>query len=277
MSFGQRLQALRRKNELTQEEFAAQLKVSRQAVSKWESSRGYPEMEKIIYICNRYGVTMDALFADEVMPPLPETAEGTPPPALQDKPLKREVADFLSNLSFSKKCMIGGLLLAAALLILLTSHQLKGGTDRMMTIVWTAAIILFGVVEAATAGLVCIWFVAGALVALVAAFVDASLMVQVVLFLVVSGAALALTRPMLRKITHGNVVPTNADRVLGEIAKVTETIDNENSLGAVYVDGKTWTARSTDGAVIPAGSRVRIETMEGVKLLVKKFEEKTEV
>ena len=147
----------------------------------------------------------------------------------------------------------------------------------MMTIVWTAAIILFGVVEAATAGLVCIWFVAGALVALVAAFVDASLTLQIILFLVVSAAALALTRPMLRRITNANAIPTNADRVLGEVAKVTETIDNENSLGAVYADGKTWTARSVDDTVIPAGSRVVIESMQGVKLYVKPVETKMEV
>lgn len=275
MSFGERLQAVRRKNELTQEEFAAQLKVSRQAVSKWESSRGYPEIEKIIYICNRYGTTMDELFADEVPTRRSEAAVVTD--AFQDKPLKKEISDFMSNLSFTKKCMIGGLLAAIALLILLTSHQLKGGTDRMMTIVWTAAIILFGIVEAATAGLVCIWFVAGALVALIAAFVDASLGIQIILFLVVSAGALALTRPMLRKITNANAIPTNADRVLGKTAKVTETIDNENSAGAVYVDGKTWTARSTDHSLIPEGSRVTIESMEGVKLLVKKLEEKSEV
>ena len=279
MSFGEQLQAVRRKNGLTQEEFAAQLNVSRQAVSKWESSRGYPEIEKIIYICNRYGTTMDELFAEEV--PTTQAAE-QPAPAIteafhDDRTLKKILADFSSNLSYGKKLMIGGLLAAAALLILLASHQLKGGTDRMMTIVWTAAIILFGVVEAATAGLVSIWFVAGALVALIAAFVDASLVVQIILFLVVSAVALSLTRPMLRKITNANAVPTNADRVLGETAKVTETIDNENSVGAVYVDGKTWSARSTDGSVIPAGSRVYIESMQGVKLLVKKSEEKAEV
>ena len=115
------------------------------------------------------------------------------------------------------------------------------------------------------------------LVALVAAFVDASLVIQIVLFLVVSIAALALTRPMLRKITNANAIPTNADRVLGEVAKVTERIDNENSTGAVYVDGKTWTARSTDDTVIEAGTRVCIERMEGVKLFVKPCEKKEEV
>jgi len=277
MSFGERLQAVRRKHEMTQEEFAAQLKVSRQAVSKWESSRGYPEIEKIIYICNRYGTTMDELFADEV-PNLRREAEApTLQEPLRSRSLKRELSDFFSNLSFGNKCIIGGLLAATALLILLTSHQLKGGTDRMMTIVWTAAIILFGIVEAVTAGLVSIWFVVGALAALIAAFLDAPLTIQIILFLVVSAAALAMTRPVLRKITTATATPTNADRVLGEITKATETIDNVNSTGAVYVGGKTWTARSVDGTVIPAGSRVRIETMEGVKLLVKKSEEKVEV
>ena len=147
----------------------------------------------------------------------------------------------------------------------------------MMTVVWTAAIILFAVVEAATAGLMSIWFVAGALAALVSAFVGASLPVQVILFLVVSAAALAMTRPLLRKITTAPAVPTNADRVLGEVAKVTERIDNENSTGAVYVDGKTWTARSADDTVIEAGTRGQIERMEGVKLFVKPCEKKEEV
>jgi len=277
MSFGERLQAVRRRSGETQEEFAAQLKVSRQAVSKWESSKGYPEIEKIIYICNRYGATMDELFADEV--PVRRDAAETPvtTEALRDRPLKTVLADFASNLSFTHKCMIGGLLAAIALLVLLTSHHLKGGSDQVMTIVWTAAIILFGVVEAVTAGLVSIWFVAGALVALVAAFVGAPLWLQIVLFLVVSAAALALTRPVLKKITTAKAEATNADRVLGEVAKVTETIDNENSTGAVYVDGKTWTARSVDDTIIPAGSRVKIEDMQGVKLFVKPVEMKMEV
>ena len=59
MAFGERLQEVRKRSGLTQEEFAEQLQVSRQSVSKWASCRCYPEMEKIIYICNRYGATLD--------------------------------------------------------------------------------------------------------------------------------------------------------------------------------------------------------------------------
>ena len=134
---------------------------------------------------------------------------------------------------------------------------------------WLIALVIFGVVEAATAGLVCIWFAVGALAALLSGLFGAGVVVQVVVFAVVSAAALAATRPLVRRMTAGKAVATNADRVLGASAKVTETIDNENSAGAVYVDGKTWTARSADGTVIPAGEQVQVVSMEGVKLFVK--------
>ena len=143
--------------------------------------------------------------------------------------------------------------------------------------VWLGAAVVFGVVEALTAGLVSIWFVAGSAAALIGAFLGAGLGAQVALFVVVSAAALAVTRPLVRRYTAGKAVPTNLDRVLGDSGKVTETIDNENSSGAVYVDGKTWTARSADGSVIPEGAVVEILRMEGVKLFVKKQEEKVEV
>ena len=134
---------------------------------------------------------------------------------------------------------------------------------------WLGAMVLFGAVEAATAGLVSIWFVAGSAAALIGALLGAGLGVQVALFVAVSALALAVTRPLVRRYASGRAVPTNLDRVLGQTGKVTETVDNENSTGAVYVDGKTWTARSADGAVIPAGSRVEVLRMEGVKLFVK--------
>ena len=138
----------------------------------------------------------------------------------------------------------------------------------MMIWAWLGAIVLFGIIEAVTAGLVSIWFVMGAAAALLAAILGIGTTVQILLFIAVSAAALVMTRPLVRRYTQGKSVPANADRVLGQRAKVTETIDNENSTGAVYVDGKTWSARSADGSVIPAGVQVRIEKMEGVKLFV---------
>ena len=143
---------------------------------------------------------------------------------------------------------------------------------NVMSWLWLGGVVLFGAVEAATAGLVSIWFAAGAVAGLIAAWLGAGVAAQVVLFAVVSAAALAVTRPLVRRYAAGKAVPTNLDRVLGDTGRVTETIDNARSAGAVYVDGKTWTARSADGGVIPAGVVVKIVRMEGVKLFVEKME-----
>ena len=152
-----------------------------------------------------------------------------------------------------------------------------GGNMDLMSWVWLVAAVLFGIVEALTAGLVSIWFVAGAAAALIGALLGAGTPIQAALFLAVSAAALAATRPLVRRFAKDGTVATNADRVLGQTGKVTEDIDNVSSTGAVYVDGKTWTARSADGSVIPAGAAVQVLRMEGVKLFVEKIEEKAEV
>ena len=152
MAFGERLQEVRKRSGLTQEEFAEQLQVSRQSVSRWESGRGYPEMEKIIFICNRYGVTMDELFKEEVPTP------GEPPveaPLLSARTLGSELSNLYANLSPYNKS-IGIMLLTVIAMIgpayVYCMRSLKGGADEMMTIIWIAAIIIFGIAEAATAG-----------------------------------------------------------------------------------------------------------------------------
>ena len=60
---------------------------------------------------------------------------------------------------------------------------------------------------------------------------------------------------------------TNADRLLGAEAVVLQAIDNVAAQGQVKVSGAVWTARST-GEPIPAGAVVRVERIEGVKLMV---------
>ena len=268
MAFGERLQEVRRRAGLTQEQFAAELNVSRQAVSKWESCRGYPEIEKILYICNRYQVSLDELFSQEVPRQAPaQPAPDTPP--LPEKTLKTALSAFFTNLSPREKWLGLGAVAGTLSLALALGLCLKGGTTDMMTIIWIAAIIIFGIAEAATAGLVSIWFVAGAVAALVATELGAALWLQFATFLVVSILALTATRPLARKMLDKTIVPTNADRVLHHEAKVTETVDNENATGAVYIDGKTWTARSDSGEIIEKGKMAKIVRMEGVKLYVR--------
>ena len=269
MAFGERLQEVRRSNGLTQEQFAEALQVSRQAVSRWESGRSYPEVDKILYICNRYGVSISTLFAEEA--PVPDSDRPQPrqeaarPP--QDS-LLTSLDSFITNLSPKSKWIGIGILAGAAVLALLIGLCLKGGSGDMSTIIWIAAIVIFGVVEAATVGLVSIWFVIGSVAGLVAAALNAPIWLQVVLFFIVSIAALIATRTLVRKLAHKGEVATNADRVLGGTARVTETIDNTIPTGEVYIDGKTWSARSQSGAVIAPETLVKVIRLEGVKLFV---------
>ena len=139
---------------------------------------------------------------------------------------------------------------------------------NLMVWLWLGGVALFGVVELLTEGLVSVWFVVGALAALAVSVAGGSVAAQMLVFAIVSAAALILTRPLVRRFMTRPPVPTNSDRVIGALAEVTETIDNRRASGAVYVDGKTWTARSAGGGVIPAGERVRVRRFEGVKLLV---------
>ena len=65
MEFGEKLQELRKGKSLTQEELAEALYVSRTAVSKWESGRGYPSIESLKEISRFFGVTVDELICPE--------------------------------------------------------------------------------------------------------------------------------------------------------------------------------------------------------------------
>ena len=91
---------------------------------------------------------------------------------------------------------------------------------------------------------------------------------QVGIFLAVSGVLLALLRPFLRKYIAPSIQKTNVDSLVGRECPVTEDIQNLQSQGQVKVNGMVWSARSTDGQHIPKGTVVRIDRIEGVKLLV---------
>ena len=137
-----------------------------------------------------------------------------------------------------------------------------------MSIVWVVIMVVFLVVEAATAGLTCIWFAIGALAALIAALFGAPIWLQLVWFFVVSVVTLYFTRPLVLKYVNSRSQPTNADMVIGKEALVTEAIENVESAGAVAVGGKVWTARSENGEPIEVGSILTVLRIEGVKLIV---------
>lgn len=135
-------------------------------------------------------------------------------------------------------------------------------------IVWLSALVLLIVGEAVTVGLTFIWFAVGAAGALLVALLHGGVLLQILVFLVLSGLSLILVRPMAKKFFQTGVSPTNADLIIGKTALVTQTINNMEGEGQVSVSGQIWTARSEHGVVIPADSTVKILRIEGVKVFV---------
>ena len=145
--------------------------------------------------------------------------------------------------------------------------------DTVYLIVWLVLLILFAVAEAATVGLTSVWFALGALGALICALAGGGIWLQIGIFIVLSLVSLLALRPLARKYLNSRVVPTNADRVIGQQARVTQDIDNIRGVGAVTIGGITWTARSEHDTPIPAGAMVQVLRIEGVKVMVEMVKE----
>ena len=126
----------------------------------------------------------------------------------------------------------------------------------------------FYVGQAGTVTLVSLWFAAGALAAMIVSLCAGPIWLQAVVFLAVSGVLLALLRPLVRRYVTPKAVRTNVDGVIGTEGYVTADIDNVRAVGSVKLGGMTWTARSTDGSVIPTGTLVKVDRIEGVKAFV---------
>lgn len=139
----------------------------------------------------------------------------------------------------------------------------------MSPFVWLGVAAVMGVVEIVSLSLITMWFVVGALVAFAASLLGADLVVQLVVFLVVSVACLVGLRPVFVKYRDRGKQeePTH----VGQTAVVVEDVDNDGMTGRVETDNRmTWAARSADGLLIPAGEVVRIVGQESVKLIVER-------
>lgn len=139
----------------------------------------------------------------------------------------------------------------------------------MEGVIWLFIVVVMAIIEIITLGLTTIWFAGGALVAFVASLLGANLIVQIVLFIVVSVGLLALTRPLAVKFLNKGRESTNAESLIGKRAVVKQEIDNLNARGMVSVNGQEWTARAFEEKIIPEGTTVEIMEISGVKLLVK--------
>lgn len=134
--------------------------------------------------------------------------------------------------------------------------------------IWVVFAIFMLICEALTTQLVSIWFVIGGAAAAVTCIFTDNILIQSIVFLLVSIICLFATRPLVKKFMKNKKQPTNSDRLIGRVGIVTLDIVNQKGEGQVNVDGKIWSAKSADEREIKSGANVRISSIEGVKLVV---------
>ena len=132
---------------------------------------------------------------------------------------------------------------------------------------WILAALVCGIIEVMSVSFVFLMFAIGALVAGIAGAFGANLTIQVIVFVVVSIALLALVRPFLKgridKTT--SYVPSNADGLIGKTAYVTEAVGERH--GRIQFTGGEWSAR-TEGPELPVGAEVRVDRIDGATAVV---------
>lgn len=137
-----------------------------------------------------------------------------------------------------------------------------------MLYVWLLVLLVCIIVEFVTMGLTTVWFAGGALVAILAAALNAPVALQVALFLAVSILLLIFTRPIAVKYFNKDRIRTNAESMIGRQAIVISEINNLEGIGQVTVNGMEWSARSINDVEIPVGEVVIVRAINGVKLIV---------
>lgn len=139
-----------------------------------------------------------------------------------------------------------------------------------LTIMWFIAVIAFIIIESITYQLVSVWFVFGAIGALIAAVAGAGLYAELIIFALISALFLLFLRPMSLKFVKNKTFKTNVDSIISENVLITEEVDNNVGKGQGKVNGLVWTVRSEDGSKIAKGEIAETIRVDGVKLIVRR-------
>ena len=127
MTFGEKLQSLRRRSGMSQDTLAERLEVSRQAVSKWERDETMPETEKVVRIAKLFDVSLDELLLGKEPEPKPEPRYQPYTPPLSSQPDRFESFLRRHGYKFGYVMMaVGAFICIAAILMRLIWPSLAG-------------------------------------------------------------------------------------------------------------------------------------------------------
>lgn len=135
--------------------------------------------------------------------------------------------------------------------------------------IWAIIATLLVIGEMLTAGFALICFAVGAVGGAIGAAAGASLEWQLGIFALATLVAFLAVRPLLKRLSAKDEVPTNADALIGRTAKVTECIE-VGGRGRVAIDGDIWQAESSEQSDILEGEKVEIISRESIILTVRR-------
>ncbi len=135
--------------------------------------------------------------------------------------------------------------------------------------IWLIASGVFFVMEIFTVGFLIFWLGVGALIAMIISFLTSNIIIQTTVFVISSGLLIFATKPLVNKITKKETVPTNVYSIVGKKGIVIENINWSTGTGQIKSEGEIWSAKTNGQINIPKGTEVEIESIDGVKVIVK--------
>lgn len=135
MAFQENLQYLRNQNNVTQEQLAEKLGVSRQSVSKWESGASFPEMETLLRICELYDTDLDILLRGDLSSALRADTDG------YDR--------FMNGFSLRIACSVGAIIAAVSVMILMQAL----GVHEMLSVAFFMLVLTVSVMVLVVSGI----------------------------------------------------------------------------------------------------------------------------
>jgi membrane protein implicated in regulation of membrane protease activity len=134
---------------------------------------------------------------------------------------------------------------------------------------WLGLFVLALVIELFTADMISIWFSLAAVPSFILALAGANIIVQAIVFVLVTSVLLLLTRPAMKKYMKTNEIKTNIDAIIGKTGIVIDDVTLD-SPGRIKIGTMDWSAISKE--TLKVGTHVKVLDVEGNKLFVESIE-----
>lgn len=139
----------------------------------------------------------------------------------------------------------------------------------LIVVLWAIVIVGCLIIEGATVNLVTLWFALAAVPSLIMALLGVSVVIQVIVFVILSTLLLLITKPFVNKLQRGKTIKTNYESIVNKKGVALEDFGTLKD-GYVKVEGMEWLASSEE--TVTEGSTIRVKSVSGSRLKVENID-----